>query len=117
MKRRFFLSAVLSAAALAAMGAARLDTPKLVISQSNDTSVEVRGDKAMALSFVLAYQTYLWPDWRTSDFPARPTEEGYRKYVETQFANGEPVYLYAKGAAHKNAVAYAIQCHSVLGAL
>jgi hypothetical protein len=117
MKRRFFLSAALSTAAMIGLGAARLDQPRLTIAQPNESTVEVRGDKAMALSFVCAYQDALWPGWRESTHVKRPTEADYRKYVETQFAAGEPVMLYAKGEVFQNAIAYAVQSHSVLGAL
>lgn len=117
MKRRFFLSAALSTAAMIGLGAARLEQPRLTISQPDEFTVEVRGDKAMALSFVCAYQDSLWPGWRESTLSKRPTEADYRKYVETQFANGEPVSLYAKGQVFQNAIAHALQSHSVLGAL
>jgi len=102
MRRRFF-RALAAIGALAGLGFVG-QKPQLLVHEQNAHTVRVSGSADQIAKFHEAYQTYLWPDWKTSRF------DDARKQVANcrdGWASDGYGLFYSGSAVNRSAIAHA----------
>lgn len=101
MRRRFF-TAPAAVAAMAGLGFVKA-RPSLLVHEQNAFTVRVSGTADEIAKFQDAYQTHLWPDWKTHKLD---TARRQVAHFQNAWANGYGLF-YSGSALHRSAIAHA----------